>query len=256
MLEAGGTSSLRRESFIGRNRTPTVKIGEERTTTNSYSVGPDNNSNSNVNSFAATSLTSETDPSPVDTTSHASRSIEVGGTEIRAEANNNVELEKEKEREGVLFGAKKEKMVVEEIEVITPTLSTTQGPDGDRTMTSNRDSSLTRVTEEPESQASPSILSLSSSSLRGSGDVRSLSSSAAKEGSKRVSNDVMRSTNNVGDSYHSFHEEEKRAIVRHINSLLRNDPDLESLIPINPDSMDIFSYMKEGVLLWYLFVSI
>lgn len=47
-----------------------------------------------------------------------------------------------------------------------------------------------------------------------------------------------------------FPTEEKRTIVKRINEVLKDDPDLQAVIPINPDSMDIFEELRDGVLLW------
>ena len=51
------------------------------------------------------------------------------------------------------------------------------------------------------------------------------------------------------DSYSQFSEEERSAFVRLINTVLAKDPDCEKLLPINPDSMDVFSILKNGVIL-------
>lgn len=54
----------------------------------------------------------------------------------------------------------------------------------------------------------------------------------------------------VEGSLHSYSHEEKKSIVEHINSLLQNDSQLSSIIPINPNSEDIFEVVKDGILLW------
>jgi plastin-1 len=50
-------------------------------------------------------------------------------------------------------------------------------------------------------------------------------------------------------SYSTFSEEERSAYVKVINSVLANDNDCKSLLPINPDSMDLFPVLKNGVIL-------
>lgn len=50
---------------------------------------------------------------------------------------------------------------------------------------------------------------------------------------------------------HSFSEEEMRAFSEHINQCLGKDPELQQLghVPINIDSMDIFTSVRDGILL-------
>lgn len=50
-------------------------------------------------------------------------------------------------------------------------------------------------------------------------------------------------------SYSTFSEEEKLAYTKVINSVLANDPDCKNLIPINPESMDLFPSIKNGIIL-------
>lgn len=50
-------------------------------------------------------------------------------------------------------------------------------------------------------------------------------------------------------SQHSYTEEEKRAFVEHINHLLSDDPHVGKRLPINPDGMQLFEEVKDGVLL-------
>lgn len=50
-------------------------------------------------------------------------------------------------------------------------------------------------------------------------------------------------------SYSTFSEEERTAYVKVINSVLANDPDCQSLLPINPNSMDLFPSLKNGIIL-------
>jgi hypothetical protein len=49
---------------------------------------------------------------------------------------------------------------------------------------------------------------------------------------------------------HTFSDEEKASFTDHINSVLKNDKDLSHLnFPLNPDSMDLFNAVKDGILL-------
>jgi len=49
---------------------------------------------------------------------------------------------------------------------------------------------------------------------------------------------------------HSFSDEEKASFVDYINDVLGKDPDLKHLrFPINPEGMDIFSAIKDGILM-------
>ncbi len=50
---------------------------------------------------------------------------------------------------------------------------------------------------------------------------------------------------------HAYTEEEKAAIVDHINMVLKDDPQLDNLLPIDPEDDEIFSKVEDGVLLWY-----
>jgi len=71
--------------------------------------------------------------------------------------------------------------------------------------------------------------------------------------------DVKSSTNKKGEavfkvggsstSYSSFSEEERTAYVKVINTTLRDDQDLQKYLPIDPNSMEIFSLMKDGIIL-------
>jgi hypothetical protein len=50
---------------------------------------------------------------------------------------------------------------------------------------------------------------------------------------------------------HSFSDDEKQSFVEHINSVVSNDPDVKHLgIPINPNNMDLFKAVSDGILLW------
>jgi hypothetical protein len=50
-------------------------------------------------------------------------------------------------------------------------------------------------------------------------------------------------------SVHAFSAAERTAFVRHINDVLKQDKDL-TVLPINPDTNDIFLIVRDGVLLW------
>lgn len=49
--------------------------------------------------------------------------------------------------------------------------------------------------------------------------------------------------------YSTFSEEERRAYTKVINSCLAKDKDCGTLIPINPDNMELFSVLKNGIVL-------
>lgn len=53
----------------------------------------------------------------------------------------------------------------------------------------------------------------------------------------------------IGGASHSFSEEEKQAFSEHINFCLGSDPVLSRLLPLNPDSMDLFEKCNDGLLL-------
>lgn len=52
-----------------------------------------------------------------------------------------------------------------------------------------------------------------------------------------------------GQNFSTFSEEERSAYVRVINTVLKNDPDCQKYLPISPESMDVFTLLKDGVLL-------
>jgi hypothetical protein len=52
---------------------------------------------------------------------------------------------------------------------------------------------------------------------------------------------------------HTIPQEEKARFVEHINNLLKGDPDLKGVLPINPGSMEFFEKVKDGVILAYVF---
>ncbi len=52
-----------------------------------------------------------------------------------------------------------------------------------------------------------------------------------------------------GQNFSTFSDEERSAYVRVINTVLKTDSDCSKYLPINPDSMDVFSLLKDGVIL-------
>jgi hypothetical protein len=60
---------------------------------------------------------------------------------------------------------------------------------------------------------------------------------------------ILRSENQEG-TVHSYSQEEKMGIVEHINFLLKGDPQISHIIPINIHNEDIFKSVNDGVLLW------
>ena len=56
----------------------------------------------------------------------------------------------------------------------------------------------------------------------------------------------------AGGAIHSFSEEEKQGYVEYINTTLSGDETLAAILPINPASLDLFSAVAQGVLLWYV----
>jgi hypothetical protein len=55
--------------------------------------------------------------------------------------------------------------------------------------------------------------------------------------------------NEKSTSFSTFSEEERSCFVRVINSVLANDNDCKRFLPINPDSMDIFASLVNGIIL-------
>jgi len=53
----------------------------------------------------------------------------------------------------------------------------------------------------------------------------------------------------VRGAIHSFSEEEREGYVEFINSTLKDDPDLQSILPINPRTQDIFATVSNGLIL-------
>lgn len=54
----------------------------------------------------------------------------------------------------------------------------------------------------------------------------------------------------AGGAIHSFSDEERQGYVEFINSTLQADADLQSTLPINPRTNDIFAAVSNGVILW------
>jgi hypothetical protein len=50
-------------------------------------------------------------------------------------------------------------------------------------------------------------------------------------------------------SYSSFSEEERTAYVKVINSTLKDDEDCKKYLPIDPNNMEVFTLMKDGIIL-------
>lgn len=49
---------------------------------------------------------------------------------------------------------------------------------------------------------------------------------------------------------HLLAEEEKYAFVNWINKALENDPDCRHVIPMNPNTNDLFNAVGDGIVLW------
>ncbi len=55
----------------------------------------------------------------------------------------------------------------------------------------------------------------------------------------------------MGSTYHSYTAGEKRAFCIRTNQLLAGDPDLQDMLPMDPDSKDLFDVVSKGILLWF-----
>lgn len=51
-------------------------------------------------------------------------------------------------------------------------------------------------------------------------------------------------------SAHSYSDDENNAFTNVINEILKADEDLADIMPINPDSTDLFHHCENGILLW------
>lgn len=74
----------------------------------------------------------------------------------------------------------------------------------------------------------------------------SLQQSPSKAGGGTAT--IMKTETEAG--YHSYSQEEKMAIVEHINDLLEEDEDLKQRIPMDSASDAIFEEVKDGLLIW------
>ncbi len=54
-------------------------------------------------------------------------------------------------------------------------------------------------------------------------------------------------------SLHAFSDAERTAFVRHINDVLGTDADLQHAMPINDQNDDVFTVIRDGVLLWHAY---
>ena len=54
-----------------------------------------------------------------------------------------------------------------------------------------------------------------------------------------------------GQSHHSYSDEEVQAYCDHVNYYLKDDKDVAEWLPINPDSLDLFTAVGDGIILWY-----
>ncbi len=65
----------------------------------------------------------------------------------------------------------------------------------------------------------------------------------------KTGQNIFRVGGEGNSSFSSFSEEERSAFVRVINTVLRDDETCKKYLPIDPDSMDIFSTLKNGIIL-------
>lgn len=72
-------------------------------------------------------------------------------------------------------------------------------------------------------------------------------SSVMGSGAKNSSAFLKASTTTL---LHTISESEKASYVSHINNYLAGDEFLNSYLPIDPSSNDLFEIVKDGVLLW------
>lgn len=65
--------------------------------------------------------------------------------------------------------------------------------------------------------------------------------------------DTLKATDNKvktgGDFLHTYSQEEVEAYCDHINHYLRDDPDVAEHLPINPDSLELFAKVGDGIIL-------
>ena len=55
---------------------------------------------------------------------------------------------------------------------------------------------------------------------------------------------------------HSFSPEERMSFSQLISFNHRGDPDLADVLPIDPESMELFNAVGNGILLWYFYLKI
>lgn len=80
--------------------------------------------------------------------------------------------------------------------------------------------------------------------FKSSGVADKLTKFVSKEGKEQY-----KISGGSGMSYSTFSEEEKSAYVRVINSVLQNDADCKSLLPISTEDLSLFTALKNGVIL-------
>lgn len=73
--------------------------------------------------------------------------------------------------------------------------------------------------------------------------------SANIEGKKNKQGKGIFVVGESASSFSTFSEEERTAYVKVINTVLKDDADCQKYLPIDPDSMDIFPVMKDGIIL-------
>mmetsp|Transcript_11248 Transcript_11248/g.35886 ORF Transcript_11248/g.35886 Transcript_11248/m.35886 type:complete len:655 (+) Transcript_11248:38-2002(+) len=83
--------------------------------------------------------------------------------------------------------------------------------------------------------------------------VKGMRHGAGKRSSTRFERVVKKSTalfevKGKGGTQHSFSDTEKRSFTEHINNTLKGDTQL-AMLPLDPDSMDLFTSVRDGVLL-------
>ena len=54
---------------------------------------------------------------------------------------------------------------------------------------------------------------------------------------------------------HSFSPEERMSFAQLISFNHRGDPDLADVLPIDPESMELFNAVGNGILLWYFILN-
>ncbi|KAH9306638.1 hypothetical protein KI387_011042, partial [Taxus chinensis] len=75
----------------------------------------------------------------------------------------------------------------------------------------------------------------------------------AKVQSKLPSNFLKDSTTTL---LHTISDSEKKAYIDHINTYLDGDSLLKKYLPIDSSTNDLFEFVKDGIILWYVFNSI